>query len=104
VNKGPWTPSHIFISPGWCSLAIGVSVILGMAAVAFLTDTTASDRRLTELCPTEYRFEPKKDITAFDLARIMAQVSGPWIPRHICVSPSHPIPKDLMRQFKQVTP
>jgi hypothetical protein len=96
------------VNKGWCSLAVGVLVILGMAVVAFLTDPFLTDptasNHLAELCPTEYRFEPKKDITAFDLARIMAQVSGPWIPRHICVSPSHPIPKDLMRQFKQVSP
>jgi hypothetical protein len=91
------------VDKGWCSLAVGVLVILGMAVVAFLTVTTASDR-LAELCPTEYRFEPKKDITAFELARIMAQVSGPWTPSHICVVPSHPIPDDLMRQFVKVRP
>ena len=86
-------------------LCVALVSVLTAATVTFAISLGIhAHDQLAELCPTEYRFEPKKDITAFDLARIMAQVSGPWTPSHICVSPSYPIPKDLMRQFKQVSP
>jgi hypothetical protein len=81
-----------------------VSVLMAATVTLAISLGIHAHNQLAELCPTEYRFEPQKDITAFELARIMAQVSGPGTLSHICVVLSHPIPKDLMRQFQQVTP
>lgn len=44
-------------------------------------------------------FEPKPDITAYELAEIESHMTG-YRSRHICVSASDPIPDNLARHFR----
>lgn len=51
----------------------------------------------------EWRFEPQPDITAYELAQILAKVSGfGGLSAPLHVSPDKPIPEPLRRHFKKL--
>jgi hypothetical protein len=84
-----------------CLAAAAVLVILVVAAVNF--ETSRSMARIKASCAHWYALDPKEDITAYELARIVSGgTGGSGLGGPVCEEKEGAIPADLRRHFREL--